>query len=573
MMKELLSKILSKREARDRVSDRKTIRWIYGHTKGVRGRILFFTLANSIGAILSTVSALATQSLIDSATGKNWSMLIASVVFVGVLMALQTLLGIIVSAIRQYTEAKLKINFQSKLLSKLLKKDFAHIAGFHSGELMTRMFSDVSAITDSMLGFLPSISSLVFQLITAIAIMVVIAPRFILMCLAAGVCLCVGMLLFRGRFKGLHKDVQEAVGALRSFLQEVTSSLLVIKVFGRDKEIEKKTEEYQEKYFTAQMRRRFVSIALNSGMSAAFQIGSFALLIWGCFAVYSGSMTFGTMIAMVQLIAQVATPFTSVSGLISGLYRVLASAERIMELEAWPDEPEEETRGREEQYAELNAIRFDGVSFTYGRNQVLDHVNMEIRKGDIAAFTGLSGGGKSTMFLLMLGAYHATEGRVFFDYGGEQREPDKGTRRMFAYVPQGNYLFSGTLRENLTFFRDDIPDEAIHEALSQACAADFISELPQGLDTVLGEKGHGLSEGQMQRIAIARALLSGAPILLLDEATSALDEDTEAQLLEHISAMKDRTCLIVTHRRAALSICNRHFLLKDGQISEAPKTE
>ena len=572
-MKQFLSQILNPKEKRDRVSDRKTMHWIYDQTKGVRLRILFFTLSSCIASVLSVISVLATKMLIDGATGKNKQMLIASIAFACVLTLVQIAWNTATNAVKQYTEAKLKINFQKRLLSKLLKKDFSHIATFHSGELLTRMFSDVSAITGSMLSFLPSIASLVFQLITAIGVLVVMAPQFIVWCLGAGVCLCAGMLLFRGRFKGMHKRVQEAVGELRSFLQEVTSSMLVIKVFGRDQEIEKKTEEYQHKYFAAQMRRRFVSIVLHTGLGLAMQIGAFAILIWGCFAVYNDVMTFGTMIAMVQLIAQVATPFTSVSGIISSLYRVLASAERIMELEAWPDEPEEETRSREAQYADLSAIRFDDVSFTYGRNQVLDHVSMDIRKGDIAAFTGLSGGGKSTMFLLMLGAYHATEGRVFFDYGSESHDPDKGTRKMFAYVPQGNYLFSGTLRENLTFFRDDIGDDAIHAALREACAEDFVAELPQGLDTVLGEKGHGLSEGQMQRVAIARALLSGAPILLLDEATSALDEDTEAKLLEHIAAMKDRTCLIVTHRRAALAICNRHFLLKDGRVSEAERAE
>ena len=239
-----------------------------------------------------------------------------------------------------------------------------------------------------------------------------------------------------------------------------------------------------------------------------------------------------------------------------------------MELESWPDEEQADTRGRDAQYDALTAIRFDHVSFTYGRTPVLDDVSLDIRKGDIAAFTGLSGGGKSTMFLLMLGAYRATGGNVFFEYGGERRAPDKGTRQLFAYVPQGNYLFSGTLRENLTFFSDDVTEEAIGEALRAACADGFVAELPQGLDTMLGEKGHGLSEGQMQRVAIARALLSGAPVLLLDEATSALDEETEARLLGHIAGMRNRTCLIVTHRRAALGICNRHFLLKDGRVSE-----
>lgn len=564
----LLSGILSPKEKRDRVSDRRTLRWIYGQTKGVRLRILFFTLSSSIAAILSVVSALAFRTLIDSATGGNRAMLLGSIGFIVALMLVQMGLSVATDAVRQITEAKLKINFQRSLLSKLLRKDFSRLAAFHSGELMTRMFSDVSVITGSMLSFLPSIASLAFQFVGSLAVLMTLAPQFTLVCILAGVCLCAVMLSFRGRFKGMHKRVQEAVGALRSFLQEVTSSLLVIKVFGKGEQIERKTEQYQQAYYAAQMKRRFVSIVAHTGMSLIFQTGYFVLMIWGCFQIFSGAMTFGTMMAMMQLIGQVSAPFSSISGLIGQLYGVLASAERIMELESWPDEEQADMRGRDAQYDALTAIRFDHVSFTYGRTPVLDDVSLDIRKGDIAAFTGLSGGGKSTMFLLMLGAYRATGGSVFFEYGGERCAPDKGTRQLFAYVPQGNYLFSGTLRENLTFFSDDVTEEAIGEALRAACADGFVAELPQGLDTMLGEKGHGLSEGQMQRVAIARALLSGAPVLLLDEATSALDEETEARLLGHIAGMRNRTCLIVTHRRAALGICNRHFLLKDGRVSE-----
>ena len=564
----LLSGILSPKEKRDRVSDRRTLRWIYGQTKGVRLRILFFTLSSSIAAILSVVSALAFRTLIDSATGGNRAMLLGSIGFIVALMLVQMGLSVATDAVRQITEAKLKINFQRSLLSKLLRKDFSRLAAFHSGELMTRMFSDVSVITGSMLSFLPSIASLAFQFVGSLAVLMTLAPQFTLVCILAGVCLCAVMLAFRGRFKGMHKRVQEAVGALRSFLQEVTSSLLVIKVFGKGEQIERKTEQYQQAYYAAQMKRRFVSIVAHTGMSLIFQTGYFVLMIWGCFQIFSGAMTFGTMMAMMQLIGQVSAPFSSISGLIGQLYGVLASAERIMELESWPDEEQADMRGRDAQYDALTAIRFDHVSFTYGRTPVLDDVSLEIRKGDIAAFTGLSGGGKSTMFLLMLGAYRATGGNVFFEYGGERCAPDKGTRQLFAYVPQGNYLFSGTLRENLTFFSDDVTEEAIGEALRAACADGFVAELPQGLDTMLGEKGHGLSEGQMQRVAIARALLSGAPVLLLDEATSALDEETEARLLGHIAGMRNRICLIVTHRRAALGICNRHFLLKDGRVSE-----
>ena len=216
----------------------------------------------------------------------------------------------------------------------------------------------------------------------------------------------------------------------------------------------------------------------------------------------------------------------------------------------------------------VNHFIFENVDFTYGRNEVLKDVSLNINKGDFVSLTGFSGGGKSTLFLLMLGAYHQTKGESDFIFEDEKLKAGKQTRTMFAYVPQGNYLISGTLKENITFFKHGIEDSDVWNALEIACAKSFVEELPEGLDTKLGEKGHGLSEGQMQRIAVARAVLSGAPILMLDEATSALDDITESQLLKNIAELKNRTCIIVTHRKAALQICNRHFALKDGNISE-----
>lgn len=189
-----------------------------------------------------------------------------------------------------------------------------------------------------------------------------------------------------------------------------------------------------------------------------------------------------------------------------------------------------------------------------------------IPKGEIVSITGISGGGKSTLFLLLLGAYLPTSGEIVVHREDGGRESFRQVRGLFAYVPQGNYLFSGTLRENVTFLQKDISEDRIWEALRLACAEDFVRDLPKGLDTPLGEKGHGLSEGQMQRIAVARALLSGAPILLLDEATSALDEETEAKLLKNIQNLQNRTCLVVTHRKAALGICHRHLIIENGTV-------
>ena len=563
-----MHKMPSARERRKGADDLKTIRWLYTKTKGLRLRILFLTCSSAIGALLSIGFALGMKDLIDNAMRRNRNALFASAVIVFAVLMVRMLLNVATNAMSLTTSAKLKINIQTLTLKMLFDKEYAHIAAFHSGELLNLLFSDVAVIVNGIMSIVPCAAGLLFQLIGAIAALLLLAPGFTWLCILIGVGMCSIMLFFRGRFKELHKRVQEGQGRLRSFIQDTVSDMLVIKVFGSAKQIEQKTKQYQEEYFTAQMKRRGIGIIANTGLGFIFQFSYFAALLWGCLKIYAGTMTYGSLAAMLQLVGQVQSPFSGVSGLVSQLYAVLASAERIKEIEIWPDEQQQETRSAQEQYEQFAAMRFEHVGFTYGRTPVLEDVCFSINKGDIAAITGFSGGGKSTLFLLMLGAYRATEGHAYLEYHEGRKEPDAGTRRLFAYVPQGHHLFIGTIRENLTFFNEKVPDEQIHAALDTACAKEFIDELPEGLDTVIGERGHGLSEGQMQRIAIARALLSGAPILLLDEATSALDEETEARLLANIAGLKNRTCLIVTHRSAALDICNRRFCLEDGYVSE-----
>ena len=225
----------------------------------------------------------------------------------------------------------------------------------------------------------------------------------------------------------------------------------------------------------------------------------------------------------------------------------------------------EEDKGTE--LTSFDAIKLDNVSFQYddGVEDVLLNINAEIQRGDFVALTGISGGGKTSLFQLLLGIYRPTSGQVLFCSEGKDYRASRGTRPLFAYVPQGNTLMSGTLWDNITMFTDAATDEQVEQAVHAACLDDLVAEV--GYDARLGERGIGLSEGQAQRVAIARALLTNAPILLLDEATSALDERTEAQLLENIDAMRDKTVIIVTHRRAALAICDYQLHIEDGRMT------
>lgn len=547
--------------------DFQTVRWIYGKTKGQRFCLLTLIVSNILGALLSVWFALVCRNLVDGAVTADKHRLILYAVLLFAIILTQILMGLITSTMTECVLANLSISFQDGMLEALLKNDYSKIVSYHSGELLNRMFSDVGIVVNGAINLLPSAAYLVFRLIGAAVVLIVLSPMFTILFLLVGVLICVVMTLMRNRIKHLHKDVQEAGGKVRSYLQEALSSLLVVRVFGAEQRVREKAMDDQNEYRQIRRKRWKIGLLGNVGFDLIFQMGYFLAMVWGCFGIFYGTLTYGTLTAMLQLVNQIQSPFAGFSGLISQYYTVLASAERIMEIEELPKAPAE-TINRDAFYENLSAITFNHVDFTYGRTPVLEDVCAVIQKGDIVSITGISGGGKSTLFLLLMGAYLPTAGEVSFQTMNGVLTAGCNVRGLFAYVPQGNYLFSGTLRENVTFLRKDIPEEKIWEALCFACADEFVRELPQKLETPLGEKGHGLSEGQMQRIAIARAILSGAPILLLDEATSALDEATEAELLRNIRLLQNKTCLVVTHRKAALGICTKQLVLEDRKIIE-----
>jgi ATP-binding cassette subfamily B protein len=279
-------------------------------------------------------------------------------------------------------------------------------------------------------------------------------------------------------------------------------------------------------------------------------------------------MTYGTVTAIIQLVNQVQSPFVSLSGIMPKYYTTIASAERIMELDDLPNEKEinQSDINVSATYKSLKSIEFENISFKFDRDIILDNTSLSIKKGDFVAIMGISGIGKSTLLKLLLGVFNLNFGKIYLDTNNGKIPIDKNTRKLFSYVPQGNMLISGTIKDNITFINPDASDAEIEEAIRISCAKQFIDELPLGLETVIGEKGLGLSEGQVQRLAIARSLLADSPILLLDEATSALDEKTEKEFLTNLKALDNVTCIIVSHKKAALDICNKTIQIKNGKI-------
>ncbi|MGN0476954.1 MAG: ABC transporter ATP-binding protein, partial [Ruminococcus sp.] len=289
---------------------------------------------------------------------------------------------------------------------------------------------------------------------------------------------------------------------------------------------------------------------------------------WGAYNIVQGNITYGVLTEVISLITQIQGPISGLTGIFPTYFAATASAERIMEIENLPNEKKinDNNLDVKKTYDNLVSIDFENITFSYDRDVILDNTSLSINKGDFVAIMGITGIGKSTLMKLLMSVFPIDGGSIYMTLNnGEKMYVDKNLRRMFAYVPQGNFLLSGTIRENLTFVAPNATDEDIYRCLDLACA-DFMNDLPKGLETRLGERGVGLSEGQIQRLAIARALLTEAPILLLDECTSALDEETEKKLLTNLKMLKNKTCIIITHKKAALSICNKEVIIRDKKI-------
>lgn len=336
---------------------------------------------------------------------------------------------------------------------------------------------------------------------------------------------------------------------------------MIIKVFTKEKDTYKQSIETMEEHQKARMEKTKFSNVCNIGFSLMMNGAYVLAAIYSVIGIYKGTVSYGTLMALLQLVNQIQTPFANITSYIPKYYAMLASAERLIEVEKANIDTCDVCDNNSFDYIELK-----GVNFLYDREEVLKDFNFKLNKGETVAFVGPSGCGKSTVLKILLSLYPINDGTKSISIDGNTYELTSSYRNLFSYVPQGNQLMSGTIKD-VVCFSSNFDENKVWEALDIACASDFVRKLPDGLDTVLKEQGTGVSEGQMQRLAIARAIYSNRPILLLDEATSALDIDTEKDLLNNLNNIKDMTVIIITHRLEALSICNRiiEFKVNDDE--------
>ena len=569
------------------MKQKNTLQWI----SNVAGKAKFLVgVLVAVQAVLSVSSiafAFILRRIINMAVqGASTGFRLAFVLLAGVIAA-QIVLGAVSHFLSEYTTTTVENRFKQRLFTELLTGNYASVTAVHSGEWMNRLTSDTTIIAGGVTQIVPGLIGMLVRLFGALAAILWLEPRFFLVLVPGGAAMLALTYGFRKIMKRLHKNIREADGTLRVFLQERLESLLIVRTFAKEQQTATQAASLMEKHKDARMKRSNFSNLCNIGFAGAMN-GAYLLGIGFCgYGILTGTMSYGNLMAIMQLVGQVQNPCANITGYLPRYYAMLASAERLMEAETF--EPDSEHLLAEEKALEfyrtkLTALRLEHASFTYQppvcaeKEQppmpvVLKDIDLTIRKGEYIAFTGPSGCGKSTVLKLLMCLYP-------LDAGSRTLETTCGTqpltaawRSLFAYVPQGNQLLSGTIRDIVSFgdTRKAQDDAGILRALRIACAEDFVQSLEKGLDTTLGEHGQGLSEGQMQRIAIARAVFSEHPILMLDEATSALDEATAQQLLENLRRMTDKTVLMVTHRADQTEFFDRELSFsKDGIQNRVP---
>ena len=558
-----------------------TLQWLSAVTGRAKGLVGLLVVVQTVLSVSSIAFAFVLRRIINMAVqGASTGFRSAFVLLVSVIAA-QIALSAASRFLSEYTSAAVENRFKHRLFSALLTGNYASVAAVHSGEWMNRLTSDTTVVAGGVTQIVPGLIGMLVRLFGALAAILWLEPRFFWVLVPGGAAMLALTYGFRKILKRLHKNIQEADGTLRVFLQERLESLLIVRTFAKEQQTAAQADNLMEQHKAARMKRSNFSNLCNIGFAGAMN-GAYLLGIGFCgYGILTGTMSYGNLMAIMQLVGQVQNPFANITGYLPRYYAMLASAERLMEAEAFA--PDSEHPLAEEETlkfyrAKLTALRLEHASFTYQppvraeeeqppMPVVLKDIDLTIRKGEYIAFTGPSGCGKSTVLKLLMCLYP-------LDAGSRTLETINGTqpltaawRSLFAYVPQGNQLLSGTIRDIVSFGdpRKAQDDAGILRALRIACAEDFVQKLEKGLDTTLGEHGQGLSEGQMQRIAIARAVFSEHPILMLDEATSALDEATARQLLENLRRMTDKTVLMVTHRTDQTDFFDRELSFsKDG---------
>lgn len=555
-------------------------KWMYTYAKKYKFQIVFYIFLGVLTTVMGLASSVGSKYLIDAVTGQDSG----NIALIALFIVAMGLFSIGINAITTMISARINIKvnneIQAEVFDKILVADWISMKEFHSGDLLNRLNGDVNTVASSILSWIPSLITRSAQFFGILAIILYYDPTMAVIALgSAPVMLIVSKTLMK-KMRDYNKRMRQVSSDVMSFNEESFQNIQSIKAFDLVGLFSKRLRDVQQNYKDVFLDYNKFSVYTSSFMSVVGMFVAYACFGWGVYRLWTGHITFGTMTLFVQLSGQLSSSFKSIVSLVPSAISATTSAGRIMEFFKIKDESElEDDKAKliqnNTQGKGLSVV-LDDVEFSYNENKtVFQHADIVANPGEIVALVGPSGEGKTTMIRLLLGLINTKSGNASIrDINGVSCKISSATRRFFAYVPQGNTIFSGTIAENMRMVKQDATDAEIVEALKAACAYDFVNRLPDGINSKVGERGSGFSEGQAQRLSIARALLRKSPILLLDEATSALDVFTERQVLRNIMNMGyARTCIVTTHRPSVLTMCDKVYKIDSGVVCDIDDKE
>lgn len=546
--------------------------WIYGYGKRYRSAVTWYIFLGVLGTGMSLMASVLSKNIVDVVTGFHTGALAPAAVFYVSMQLARIGINAWTGRISAKIEVKVDQEIRAEVYDKIMEADWQAMSQYHSGDLLNRMDNDVASVSSSVLGWLPDLVTRLVQFLGALGIILYYDPTLAgLALLSAPVTLVVSRTLM-GRMRQYSRQVREVSSQVMMFHEESFQNIQVIKSFGLGGLYSRKLRQVQEDYRQVKLAYNKFSVAASALMSLVGTAVSVACFGWGVYRLWGNYITYGTMILFLQMAGSLSASFGALVKLVPSAISAATAAGRIM---AVTELPREDRSQDKEAWELLEENRADGIRvetrdlvFRYQDGDVvLDGANFYADPGEIVALVGPSGEGKTTMLRLLLGIVRPQAGYVAVtgQRTGQSLTASASTRPFFAYVPQGNTMFAGTVAENLRVMAQEAGEEELWRVLDLACAGEFVRKLPQGLDTKLKEGGGSLSSGQVQRLSIARALLADAPVLLLDEATSALDVATERTILRNLAARyPHKTCIVTTHRPTVISLCRRVYQVSSG---------
>lgn len=555
--------------------------WIYQYARRYWLVIIIYTVLGMTGTVLSLVTGLVSKDLVDIITGHATGKVVETFCMMIGLNIGATLITKFSDYVSSYLGMKVDSEIKSDIFEKILVTDWESLTNYHTGDLLTRWGSDATVISNGVLSFIPNAIIYVFRFVSAFAMVIYYDASFAVF---AFLSLPVSFALSRTLVKRMVNNNKRsaAMGAKMSgFNQEAFSNVQTIKAFDLIGLYVARLKQLQKEYIEMKLDFQKMSIGTSILLSTAALLVSYASYGWGIYRVWSGAISYGTMTMFLGLSGTLTGTLNNLTSLVPSAINITTSAGRLMDITLMPREDfsaDDTVREFYEKHrGEGIGLRIRDISYAYSNGtRVFQGASMESYPHEIIALVGPSGEGKTTMLRLLLSLMQAGGGEAVITAGrGEETiRLSPSTRKLFSYVPQGNTMLSGTIADNMRNVKPDATDQEIIDALRAACAWDFVERLPEGINSVIKERGGGFSEGQAQRLSIARALLRHAPILLLDEATSALDVATERAVLKNI--MRDeypRTCIVTTHRPTVLSVCDRVYRIQNARCEQMTKEQ